>query len=94
MGANGKLAPLSREENISSRMNKQCRVRESLVRCQQILGALLIFCACKCHLSILRHGLRLICIKSYNDHNFVKIYQNLQKFGDLGKSGNLNFPVT
>ena len=43
---------------------------------------------------MLRHGLRLICIKSYNDHNFVKIYQNLQKFGDLGKTGNLNFPVT
>ena len=44
--------------------------------------------------SILTHGLRLICIKSYNGHNFVKIYQNLPKFGNLGKIGNLNFPVT
>ena len=44
--------------------------------------------------SMLKHGLRLICIKSYNDHNFVKIYQNLPKFGNLGKIGNLNFPVT
>ena len=42
---------------------------------------------------MLKHGLRLICIKSYNDHNFVKIYQNLPKFGNLGKIGNLNFPV-
>ena len=31
----------------------------------------------------LRHGLRLICTKSYTDHNFVKIYQNLPKFGSL-----------
>ena len=44
--------------------------------------------------SMLKDGLRLICIKSYNDHNFVKIYQNLPKFGNLGKIGNLNFPVT
>ena len=43
--------------------------------------------------SMLRHGLRLICIKSNNDHNFVKIYQNLPKFGSLGKIGNLNFSV-
>ena len=35
--------------------------------------------------SMLRHGLRLICMKSYNGHNFVKIYQNLPKFGSLGK---------
>ena len=40
--------------------------------------------------SMLRQGLRLICIKSYNDH---KIYQSLPKFGNLGKIGNLNFPV-
>ena len=39
--------------------------------------------------SMLRHGLRLICIRSYNDHNFVKIYQNLPKFGNLGKIGGL-----
>ena len=39
-------------------------------------------------------GLRLICIKFNNDHNFVKIYQNLPKFGNLGKIGNLNFSVT
>ena len=38
-------------------------------------------------------GLRLICIKSYN-HNFVEIYQNLPKFANLGKIGNLDFPVT
>ena len=44
--------------------------------------------------SMLRHGLRLICIKSYNDHNYVKIDQNLPKFGNLGKIGNLNFFVT
>ena len=43
--------------------------------------------------SILRHGLRLICIKSCKGDNFVKIYQNLPKFGNLGKIGNLNFPV-
>ena len=45
------------------------------------------------HSSMLRHGLRLICIKSYNAYNFVKIYQNLPKFGNLGQIGNLNFPV-
>ena len=39
--------------------------------------------------SMLRHGLRLICIRSYNDHNFVKSYQNLPKFGNLGKIGGL-----
>ena len=44
--------------------------------------------------SMLRHGLRLICIKSNNDHNFVKICQNLPKFGNFGKIGNLNFSVT
>ena len=44
--------------------------------------------------ALLRHGLRLICIKSYNGHNFVKIDQNLPKFGNLGKIGNLNSPVT
>ena len=44
--------------------------------------------------SILRRGLWLICIKSDNDHNFVKIYQNLPKFGNLGKIVNFNFPVT
>ena len=36
----------------------------------------------------------VICIKSYNDHNFVKIYRNLPKFGNLGKIGNLNIPAT
>ena len=46
------------------------------------------------HSSILSHGLRLICIKSYNEHNFEKIYQNFPKFGNLRKIGNLNFPVT
>ena len=44
--------------------------------------------------SMLRHSLGLICINSYNDHNFVKIYQNLPKFRNVGKIGNLNFPVT
>ena len=44
--------------------------------------------------SMLRHSLRLNCIKSYNDHNFVKIYHNLPNFGNLGKIGNLNFSVT
>ena len=44
--------------------------------------------------SMFRHGLVLIFIKSYNDHNFMKIYQKLPKFGNLGKIGNLNFPVT
>ena len=39
--------------------------------------------------ALLRHGLRLICIKSYNGHNFVKIDQNHPKFGNLGKIGNL-----
>ena len=44
---------------------------------------------------MLRRGMRLICIKSYNDHNYVKIYSDLPKFGNLGKIiGNLNFPVT
>ena len=43
---------------------------------------------------MLRHGLRLIGIKSYNDNNFVKIYQNLPKFGNLRKIGNLHFSVT
>ena len=43
---------------------------------------------------MLRHGLKLVCIKSYSDHNFVKSYQNLPKFGNLGKIGNLNFSVT
>ena len=37
--------------------------------------------------SILRHGLRLIYIKSCKGDNFVKIYQNLPKFGNLGKNG-------
>ena len=27
----------------------------------------------------IRHGKSLICIKSYNDHNFVKIYEKLPK---------------
>ena len=44
--------------------------------------------------SMLRHGLRPICKKSYDDHNFVKIYQNLSKFGNLGNIGNLKIPVT
>ena len=33
-------------------------------------------------------------LQSNNDHNFVKIYENLPKFGNLGKIGNLNFSVT
>ena len=41
-----------------------------------------------------RHGLSLICIKSYNDHNLVKIYQNLSKFASLDDIGKLNFLVT
>ena len=36
--------------------------------------------------SMLRHGLRLICIRSYNDQNFVKIYQNLQNLATSEKS--------
>ena len=44
--------------------------------------------------SMLRHGLRLISIESFNDRNFVKICQNFPNFGSLGKIGNLNFPVT
>ena len=44
--------------------------------------------------SMLRHGLRLIWIKSNNDYNFVKIYQHLPKFGNLGNIDNLNFSVT
>ena len=42
---------------------------------------------------MLRHGLKLICIKSNNDHNFVKIYQNLPKFGNFRSIGNLNISV-
>ena len=41
--------------------------------------------------TVLRHGLSLICIEYWNDQNFVKIYQNLSKFRNQGKSGNLNF---
>ena len=41
-----------------------------------------------------RSLLTLICIKSCNDHNFGKIYQNLPKCCNLGKIGNLNFSVT
>ena len=33
----------------------------------------------------------IICIKSYNDHNFVEIYQTVSKFGSLGKIGKPNF---
>ena len=44
--------------------------------------------------SMLRRCLWLICIKSYNDHIFVQIYQNLPKFGKLGKIVNFSFPVT
>ena len=44
--------------------------------------------------SMLRRSLWLICIKSYNDHNVVQIYQNLPKFGKLGKIVNFSFPVT
>ena len=43
---------------------------------------------------LLFSGPRLICIKSYNDHNFVKIHQNLPKFGNLEDIGNLKFAVT
>ena len=43
---------------------------------------------------MLRHGLSLICIEYWNDQNFVKIYQNLSKFRNQGKSGNLNFSTT
>ena len=45
--------------------------------------------------SMLRPGLRLICIlKSYNDHNFCEKLSEPSKFGSLGKIGNLNFLVT
>ena len=44
--------------------------------------------------SMLGRGLSLICIKSYNDHNLVKIDQNLSKFGNLKDISKLNFPVT
>ena len=43
---------------------------------------------------MLRYGLSLICIKSYYDQNFVKIYQNLSKFGNFEDIGKRNFPVT
>ena len=36
----------------------------------------------------------IICIKSYNDHIFVEIYQTLSKFCRLGKIVELNFLVT
>ena len=42
---------------------------------------------------VVKAWLEAICIKSNNDHNFVKIFQNLPKFGNLGKIGNLNFSV-
>ena len=66
MGTNGKSAPFSREENISSRMNKKCRVQKLLVRCQQIWGAELIFCACKWSL---KH------VKAWSEANLHKILQ-------------------
>ena len=44
--------------------------------------------------SMLGRGLSLIGIKSYNDHNLVKIDQNLSKFGNLKDISKLNFPVT
>ena len=44
--------------------------------------------------SMLGRGLSLIGIKSYNDHNLVKIDQNLSKFGNLKEISKLNFPVT
>ena len=44
--------------------------------------------------SMLGRGLSLICIKSYNDHNLVKIDQNLSKFDNLKEISKLNFPVT
>ena len=44
--------------------------------------------------SMLGRGLSLICIKSYNDHNLVKIDQNLSKFGNLKDISKLNFPIT
>ena len=44
--------------------------------------------------SMSRHGLSLIYIKSYNDHNLVKIDQNLSKFDNLKEISKLNFPVT
>ena len=44
--------------------------------------------------SMLGRGLSLICIKSYNDHNHVKIDQNLSKFDNLKDISKLNFPVT
>ena len=43
---------------------------------------------------MLRHGLSLISIKSYNDHNLVKMYQNLSKFCNLKDISKRNFPVT
>ena len=36
---------------------------------------------------MLRQSLSLICMEYWNDQNFVKIYQN------QGKSGNLNFSI-
>ena len=47
-----------------------------------------------CTCWVLRHGVRIICIKCNNDHNFGKIYQHFPKFGNLKKIDNLNFPVT
>ena len=44
--------------------------------------------------SMLGRWLSLICIKSYNDHNLVKIDQNLSKFDNLKEISKLNFPVT
>ena len=43
---------------------------------------------------MLGRGLSLIWIKSYNDHNLVKIDQNLSKFDNLKEISKLNFPVT
>ena len=43
---------------------------------------------------MLRHVLSLICIKSYNDHKFANIYQNVLKLSNLKKISNLNLPVS
>ena len=41
--------------------------------------------------SMLRHGPRLICIISYNDHNFVKFIKTFQNLATSEKSVTLIF---
>ena len=68
--------------------------RPQMSSAQQAIMALILSTRKPYCSSMLRRGLRLNCLKSYIDHNFVKIYQNLPKFGNLGKIGNLTFPAT